>query len=282
MDGDTILAQDALGGRTVALSVSQSPDLDRLGLTEAHLRLVLGEIARTVVTGGGLLAYGGDLRQGGYTTFLAAELGRHFHREKLIRLYLAWPVHRAMSVERLRATPNELPVAARPIYLDLDGRVVDPLAGRGSDPLTVTEEDQARGLSAMRAVMTDECHARVLIGGRRLGYSGRLPGLVEEALLALKARQPLYLAAGFGGTTLGIAGALGMDVGWASTPGLPPATGLADLVTLAARPGWRMPSNGLNDDENRRLTSSYRPGEIAALIGLGMGRLGTGRAAPGG
>lgn len=41
--------------------------------------------------------------------------------------------------------------------------------------------------------------ARVLLGGKLQGYSGFLPGLFEEALVALERGVPLYVLGGFGG-----------------------------------------------------------------------------------
>ena len=97
-------------------------------------------------------------------------------------------------------------------------------------------------------------------------------------MLALEARIPLYLAAGFGGATLDIAGALGLQGDWFPLTNDQDeddrlAEGRRLLMEIAARPGWRMPENGLSDDENRRLASTHRPGEIAALVSLGVGRL---------
>ena len=47
-----LLPRDALKGICLGISVSQSPDLLRLGLIEAHFRLALAEIARTLKHGG--------------------------------------------------------------------------------------------------------------------------------------------------------------------------------------------------------------------------------------
>ena len=51
----------------------------------------------------------------------------------------------------------------------------------------------------MREKVTDETDARVVLGGRMTGFSGLMPGIVEEVLLATRKRQPLYVAGGFGG-----------------------------------------------------------------------------------
>jgi hypothetical protein len=47
--------------------------------------------------------------------------------------------------------------------------------------------------------------ARVLIGGKVAGASGFLPGVFEEALLALERGQPLYVLGGFGGAAAHLA-----------------------------------------------------------------------------
>jgi len=51
----------------------------------------------------------------------------------------------------------------------------------------------------MREQMADETDARVFLGGRIRGYSGGMPGLLEEMLLALDRKQPIFLIGGMGG-----------------------------------------------------------------------------------
>lgn len=55
----------------------------------------------------------------------------------------------------------------------------------------------------MREQQTTESVARVIVGGR-LGsldtpYQGRMPGVLEEALLSIRAKRPIYLVGAFGG-----------------------------------------------------------------------------------
>lgn len=57
-----LLPADALKGKRLGFSVSDSPDLERLGLLDTHFRMTLGELARTVVIAGGTLYYGGHLQ----------------------------------------------------------------------------------------------------------------------------------------------------------------------------------------------------------------------------
>jgi hypothetical protein len=56
-----------------------------------------------------------------------------------------------------------------------------------------------RGMSLMREQVTAFAQARVVVGGKLIGFSGVIPGVVEEAYLSLKAGRPLYLVGGFGG-----------------------------------------------------------------------------------
>jgi hypothetical protein len=135
-------------------------------------------------------------------------------------------------------------------------------------------------LTGMRRYLQRHTSARVLLGGKRSGFQGEIPGLMEEALLAVEAEQPIYLAGGFGGVTADIVSALGVDDGsW-----LPPDAdagprdlrwedGYARLAAHAALPHWPGLGNGLDDDENRRLAATHRPSDIAALVSLGLGRL---------
>jgi hypothetical protein len=66
----------------------------------------------------------------------------------------------------------------------------------------------ARCLTEMREKMNEVIDARVLIGGQLKGYKGKYPGLVEEAVLAMRAQKPVFLLGGFGGITKAIIDAI--------------------------------------------------------------------------
>lgn len=276
-----LLPADALKGVRIGISASQSSDLARLGLLEDHFRLALAEIARLVLMSGGSLAYGGHLDPTGYTTFLVQELRRYAKTDRGMLVCLAWSVHHSMTLSALDEARREIAPMAEIVYLDPEGREVDPAEGRGEDGEDDLDPSAVRrSLTAMRRYLSERIDGRVLMGGQRQGFLGEIPGLMEEALLALESRQPLYLAGGFGGVTLDIVRALGVDEGdW-----LPPRPedpqddprlthGFERLRAIAAGPGWEGLRNGLTEDENRALAASHRPGEIASLVSLGLGRL---------
>ena len=277
---DPLLPRDALAGVRIGISVSDSADLSRLGLLETHFRLALGEIARCVIVSSGTLSYAGHLDPSGYTAFLVRELQRYHQRNRPLRVSLAWSVHRSLSVDQIRDQQTAMGLMGQIECLDQSGNVMaDPFANRAVAAAPITDAAVVRqGLTSMRQHVTNFCQARVLLGGRRVGFSGDMPGVVEEAILSLNAAKPIYLAAGFGGATLDIAKALRIDdCAWfPQNNAVPPdprlEASLQRLADIANQHGWVGLKNGLSDDENRKLAATHRPSEIAALVSLGLGR----------
>lgn len=273
-----LLSRNALKGVCLAFSASNSADLARLGLTETHFRLALGELARAVLVAGGTLAYGGHLEADGLTTFLMDEVRRYGRPDQVnLRVYQAWSVHRRLPLKDLDAARKRLGIFGEIVFLDPDGARIDMAKGRAGRTKTYTVEpaEAAHGLTAMRRVVTAETQGRLVLGGRRTGYSGRWPGVLEEAVLALEAGQPLYLAAGFGGVTADIAGALGLPVGWLDPPPAEEAGSPGfdqGMTALRQAAGRGLPDTGLSKTNLARLAATHRPSEIASLVSLGLGR----------
>ncbi|MEY4908896.1 MAG: hypothetical protein RL260_2614, partial [Pseudomonadota bacterium] len=298
----TLLPPDALTGLRIGLSLSDSPDLDRLGLTHQHLEQAMRELVRTVLVSGGTLAYGGHLRSGpqSLTDPMMDEV-QHYastrdrvpehDADKPLWLCLAWQEHRCADLQRLQATRQTLGLHGAIKYIGWhpDGAEVDPWAGRGHDAISdpVAPGTPAQGLTALRRFMARQTQARVLLGGKRTaksvvnpeGYQGDQPGLLEEALCALDAGQPVYLAGGFGGITLDMVNTIDHVI---AAPLLPPSL-VHDAKTTAALQvfhaalqdrGWFALNNGLTDAQNRQLATTHRPSEIAALVSYGLGQMG--------
>jgi hypothetical protein len=60
---------------------------------------------------------------------------------------------------------------------------------------------RARGLTFLRHRLNDASDVRFCLGGRASSYAGRYPGVIEEALLAIRDKKPLFLAGFLGGAT---------------------------------------------------------------------------------
>jgi hypothetical protein len=283
-----LLPQKALKGMRIGLSTSESEDLARLGLMESHFELALRELARVVLVAGGTLSYGGNLKPGGYTWVLVNELRRYACDGIGLRSVLHWFEHRQRSLATLKEIRKQLGVQGELICLARDRAdklsIAECLSDRGPEAVVreapKPDPEVVHSLTLMREYLTAHNDGRLVIGGKRFGYGGPMPGLLQEALLSLQAGQPLYLAAGFGGITLDIAGAVEAEAR-ALLPARPvdrpldtaSMAGLDTVRSMVAGAGWARLNNGLSADENRRLAATHRPAEIAALVSLGLGRV---------
>ncbi|CAM3739439.1 SIR2-like domain-containing protein [Litorimonas haliclonae] len=274
-----LLPADSLRGMRLGISASDSPDLARLGLLDTHFRMTLGEITRTVVIAEGSIYYGGHLQSNGITNFLIEELQRYGRRDRPLKVCLAWTVHRSMSADEIKEQKEYLGLFGEIHFLDPDGLLLDRHPNEPVKP-KFSEEEHAASLSGLRTYMTSNTEARIVIGGKKTGFQGAMPGIVEEVLFSIENRQPLYLAGGFGGATLDVIRALRPDFAeWfpqikgGNELDARLTDGLNHLVEIVKAEGWDGYENGLNDEENCLLAASYRPSEIAALVGKGLGRL---------
>ncbi len=274
---DSLLPRDALKGMRLGLSASDSPDLARLGLDRRHFKLALGELARLVLAGGGTLAWGGHLQRDGLTPFLVDEVVRYGRKDDdALLVCLAWWVHREAPLSAIRETKERLGAHGRVVCLSKSGTEIPANTDRSEAPEPETDPlEKRKQLTKMREYMVKHTQGRLMIGGKRTGFEGRQPGLVEEALLTLAAKQPLYLAAGFGGAAADIARAVGLTMDWLpSDPdaeAMDPAliNGLADLRdTQIANPLI----TGLDAADLTALACTPRPSEIATLVSRGLGR----------
>lgn len=282
-----LLPTNTLRNIRVGVSASTSPDLPRLGLLEDHFRLAFGELARTVLVLGGELQYCGHLAPAGYTSFLVGEVKRYGRRDDPLSIVLAWSVHRRLSLHEIRNAQQDLGVLGRITCLAADGTAIDCAAGRTDLPPGLPAAQIGPSLTAMRQAAVRETQGRLCIGGRRSGYEGLMPGVLEEAILAIAASQPVFLAGGFGGVTHELVRAVEPSAAsWFQIEGTTTTeqaweTGGDTLTRLIGGRGWKALSNGLQAEENRRLAATHRPSEIAALVSLGLGRLAQSGAFPG-
>lgn len=256
---------------SIGVSISDSPDIHSLGLSKRHLRDAMAEIALHLLSKGISLAYGGDLRQHGFTHLLAELMNRyqnHPQHNGSIEVvdYLAWPVHISMTTNELSKFSSDHKHAARLIFLTLNGTRLDldkRMTLRNQDP---REDEWIVGLTAMRKAMRNGICARVVLGGTVTGFKGSMPGIAEETYLSLEAHQPVYLLGGFGGCTRDIAETIGMISPWAGS-----------RDNWSGRKQFRSYTpddlrNGLTQNENMVLAETPHIGQAASLVVRGLGK----------
>lgn len=256
----------------VSISISESPDLAVLGMGSLHLETAMYSIATHMLANGVSLAYGGDLRPGGFTEFLSEMLFRYrggVDGECNITNYLAWPVHINMNSDEINEMAKLGHIRMR--LMGLDGGDIS-VKDRQEIPTRKPDKGElAEGLTAMRRKMCAETDARIVLGGSVEGYGGRMPGICEEVLLSLESRQPVFLVGGFGGCTRDIAETLGLIDTWA---GSRLAWAGRDELKIYGAEDLR---NGLTLEENRILAGSIYMDEIVVSILRGIYRLCGGR-----
>lgn len=200
---EVLLRKHFLKGKTIGISISESDNLSELGYGVSHLRDAIIEIARYILATGGKLAYGGDMRQGGFTE-LIFDLLAYYKADKELQpndrfySYLAYPISTTLTLQkeaelkqnvsfRKVAPPNDLTIVSPNEFLKPDS----------TENLYVW----ARCLTQMRQEMESNCNARIFIGGRTKGFKGKCPGILEELMIAIHYNHPVYLVGAFGGIT---------------------------------------------------------------------------------
>lgn len=285
-----------LARKRIALSISDAPDRSRYGTSKADQERLWNRLAAILLAAGAELAYGGDLRTGGYTDRLwdlirgASSAGARLPRES-VHSYLGWPIHLSLATEDRAAIPSvirvhELPM---PAALGLDAKTFVP-----PDVAPANSFAWSASMSEMRSRVASECDARILVGGQ-LRSASAIPGLVDELMMFLERSKPVYLVGAFGGMTRVLLRALQGDPceeltreyqadngkraplldyyqarakepEWKGLRGMDFAQIVADLETR----GLDGLDNGLSGEENRMLATSKDLLQITALIMKGL------------
>lgn len=275
MKGDPeLVSRDALAGHKIAVSVSESSDLQRLGLSDRHLHLTIAELSRAIVIAGGIVVYAGSINVD-FTTIVLEQAERYGHPTGAFEHVVPYTEHVTRTSDELTAYAASLGVKSTLQLLGADGTprsLRELLDGdRKVDPI-----DPATALSAMRRYTANITSARVVVGGKVSGFAGSMPGVAEEAAATLSAAKPLYVAGGFGGAATLVGSIVTPDLYNWLPPELP--TGIGDDVRelVASAVALPMQSDGLTSADRALLAETHRPSDIATLVVLGLARhLGT-------
>lgn len=185
----------------VAISLSESDDITDYGLTSLHVQDAFVELVRYLLACDYDILYGGDLRVGGYTRLLS-ELARLYSKDGgddrfRIANYFSWPVHLKLSrADDVKFLANQIEVKKMPAA----HQVTDQLLYVDPDTLP-NRMLWAHSLTLSRMEINTNANAVVFIGGSLTNFKGRLPGVLEEYLLARKKSKPTFLCGAFGGMT---------------------------------------------------------------------------------
>lgn len=202
--------RDKLKGLRVGISIS---DVSLNGyafhhLSTDHTTRLAQDIARHLLARAAVVIYGGDLRIDGFTQFILDEAmvlkSRLITDSIHVENHLAWPLFidsndgNYVRINQWRAEYKDIMITKEH---DVPSDVLDHV-----NQSTFLRPDIAqnkyiwsRCLTEMREKSIASSTARICAGGRLDGYKGKMPGVLEEILIALDQSKPIYLLGAFSG-----------------------------------------------------------------------------------
>ncbi|MCM0080576.1 TIR domain-containing protein [Geomonas sp. Red32] len=195
----------ALYGMRVGIYISEvaADGFKCLHIDPTQLIRLAQDIARHLLGRSATIIYGGDLRNDGFTEFILDEaivLKNRLNTDEIhVENHLAWPLYKT----------DELVIAWRSKYRQVmetvEHDVPDDVEGNIDKNIPLepnTPQNKyiwSRCLTEMRIKSIESCHACVCAGGKLSGYNGKMAGVLEEILIALEKKKPIYLLGAFGG-----------------------------------------------------------------------------------
>ena len=261
-----------LKGWKVALSVSDAPDRARLGFPQREVERTLLAVCTAIIREGGEIMYAGDLQPEHFTFKIFRHLAGAYagSRETAPFFYIiAEPIARRIQfldfVAALKLARNvasiRLSSADKLTSVRLSGEHLI-VGGVEEARQTISTEDEwndwlknqpgqsdADAYTAVRRAIAAEADARVAMGGKMgvVGlpedrYEGRMPGVIEEAVMTLEVDKPLVLLGAYGGATRDCAIALELMDPRARVPRGAQQSGYNDAIAHIAALVDRIPA----------------------------------------
>ncbi len=195
--------------KKIGISISETEDLSFLGFSVEHLEDAMVEFARHLLIQGAQLVYGGDLRKRGFTRILS-DLSYQYrdktqYNKQYVFNYSSYPIYlKFTNTDELELKKNRVKlVKVKP------PESIKVVSENFFIPDTFEHKSYwADSLTKMRKEMNKFTDARIFIGGRTKEFSGAMPGLLEESLIALNSKKPTYLIGTYGGITQQVINAL--------------------------------------------------------------------------
>lgn len=284
-----------LAGQMLGLSISESEDSTDYGFLPWQINQATVQVVAALLGQGAGVVFGHDWRDDGvmetvhgYALQVAAA-----GQEPLLANYVPWPDKPHLPEAETARLAATLQIIRADLPATLKNHESQALAQGSCDALY--QYLRARGLTELRHRLNERSTARLCLGGKCASYQGRYPGIVEEALFAIRSGKPLYISAILGGASRQIVEALeGKPIpkGFCANPA--PITLYQHYAnalesTLAGQPdlqidgatAWQefqqagfdrlAQSNGLTLEENRELAHTGVMERVVQLVLKGLG-----------
>ncbi len=168
-----------------------------------HLVSLAQDLARHLLARAATLIYGGDLRPNGFTEFILDEAAilkeRVGGNRPNVENYLAWPLY--VSDQEIVAWRAKYHQVMDTKKCDIPSDVAHGLSKNVFLPPNTPQNSYiwSRCLTDMREKSISSSTHRICVGGKLSGYKGKMPGVLEEIVIASNAQKPLFLLGAFGG-----------------------------------------------------------------------------------
>jgi len=211
--------QRALTGCVVGVSISESDESPKRGFPSWQVNRITLQVSAALFGQGAGVVFGHDWRDDG-----VMEAVQGFARQMqpsvplsaeqvdalsqpLLRNILPWPDEPRLCATDLECLGSTLRVESAGLPPELQS-LAEPEKSPAGRTTPLYRYLRARGLTHLRWRLNEVCCARLCFGGKIAGSSGRFPGVVEEALLAVQSGKPLFLAGLLGGAAQQLIAAL--------------------------------------------------------------------------
>lgn len=283
-----------LSKKNIGISISnpEKEQLMKIGQTEKHLKKLSQLLAKYLLCSSATLVYGGDLRKDGFTEnlILEAKILRDRFKSSNIHLknYLSWPIYLKDSDEVIDWKAKNKKVLSME-SVEIDESVIHLIDSESKFIFPNTLNNRfvwSKSLTKMREKMIEDCDIRICAGGSTKGYKGKMPGVLEEILIANKKSIPIYLLGGFGGVVHSVCEVIENDyvpenltLEWQieNNPGYSELLNLykdkceeVDYSEIIKKIKCLNLNNGLSDEDNKILFSTAYAEEAVYLILKGL------------
>ncbi len=148
------------------------------------------------------LIYGGDLREDGFTQFILDEAliiqNRIMDNSIRVENHLAWPLFIDSKVKSFKAKYHGiLHIEEYDAPKDVSPKKEVFLPPNCSENLYIW----SRSLTNMRELSIKKSDLRIISSGKSSDYKRKMNGVLEEFIISMKMKKPIYLLGGFGGIT---------------------------------------------------------------------------------
>ncbi len=212
------LAPGNYNSKNIAISLSETDISEIAWIENRAIQDLMVMITRYLLVIGANLIYSGDLfykpkKDGFNFVELLIELVKTYKIDfqdsntKPIQNFSAFPYYHSISTDQ-RADLSDLVD-----FISVDAP--QNLKVSKKDVESIAEFDTyskkyvfAKSLTAMRRKMMASSNALIVLGGKTKNFRGRMPGILEETIIAFEHNIPIYIIGSFGGVAQGIVEAL--------------------------------------------------------------------------